>query len=79
MQARATAVQKQLASAAAELAELKAKQEEMEARTQHLGRSPFTQRPNVDTFISKVLPPCTAMYVRPLMRLQHILLLLLGI
>ena len=79
MQARSTAVQKQLASAAAELAELKAKQEEMEARAQHLGRSPFIKRQNVDTFISKVLPPCTAMCVRPLVQLRHILMLLLGI
>ncbi|DBA86282.1 hypothetical protein WJX77_007619 [Trebouxia sp. C0004] len=53
---RSTAVQKQLASAAAELAELKAKQEEMEARTQHLGRSPSTKRQIVDTFISKGSP-----------------------
>lgn len=54
--ARSTAVQKQLASAAAELAELKAKQEEMEARTQHLGRSLSTRRQDVDTFISKGSP-----------------------
>ncbi|DBA72486.1 TPA: hypothetical protein ACH3X2_010251 [Trebouxia sp. C0005] len=54
--ARSTAVQKQLASAAAELAELKAKQEEMEARTQHLGRSPSTKRQVVNKFISKGSP-----------------------
>jgi len=67
-------VQKQLASAAAELAELKAKQEEMEARTQHLGRSPSTKRQIVN---SKVLPPRTAMCVGPLEQLQHIQMLLL--
>lgn len=54
--ARSTAVQKQLASAAAELAELKAKQEEMEARTQHLGRSQSTKHQSVDTFFSKGSP-----------------------
>ena len=72
-------MQKQLASAAAELAELKAKQEEMEARTQHLGRSLSTRRQDVDTFISKVLPPRTAICVRPLEQLRHILILLLRV
>ena len=72
-------MQKQLDSAAAELAELKAKQEEIEARSQHLDKSPSTKRQNVDAFISKVLPPCTAMCVEPLEQLRHILMLLLRI
>ena len=54
-------MQKQLDSAAAELAELKAKQEGIEARSQLLDKSPFTKRQDVDAFISKVLPLCTAM------------------
>ena len=72
-------MQKQLASAAAELAELKAKQEEMEARTQHLGRSPSTKRQVVNKFISKVPPQCIAVCVGPPEQLRHILMLLLRI
>jgi hypothetical protein len=79
LQARSTAVQKQLDSAAAELAELKAKQEDIEARTQHLGRCPSIKQQNVDAFISKVLPPCTATRVEPFEQLRHIRMLLLWI
>lgn len=53
-QARSQAVQKQLAKAAAELAELKARQEQLEARGQSLQRSSSFKREIVNPFTCEV-------------------------
>lgn len=54
MQARNQAVQKQLATAAAELKELKARQQQLEARSQLPDTSPSLKKEHATAFVSEV-------------------------